>query len=146
MEEIINELKLAKKKKDLTNKQIAEATNVPEGTVARVFSHKEYNFKYDTIRPIVEYLITDDIYDEETPNPLPDENTIELLKHIIAEKNDEIEQYKEQLRAMAEIKDTEVTALKGNTKILRLIILCLAVSLLMMVVVDLGISGVGWFR
>ena len=139
MEEIINDLKIAKKKKGLTNKQIAEATGIPEGTVARVFSHKEYAFKYDTIRPIVEYLITDDIYDEEVPNPLPDESTIELLKHIIAEKNDEIESLKVDSRK-------EIETLKNNTKTLRLTTLCMAISIILLILVDLGISGIGWFR
>lgn len=153
MQEIINDLKITKKKKGYTNKQIAEATGIPEGTVSRVFSSKDYNFKYDTIKPIVDYLMMDDFYDEEVKNPLPEDDMLELFRHILPEKNHqieemycEIEQLKEQYRNSHDMHKIEVEQLKNNMRMLRFIILSMSISIVLLILVDLGVSGVGWLR
>lgn len=146
MTEIIADLKLAKKKKGITNKQIADKTGIPEGTVARVFATKEYNFKYDTIKPIVELLLTNEIYDEDVPNPLPDSDIVELLKHINVEKNLEIDELKEQIIAFEDKYTNETKSMLSHIKTLRVCLAVLAVSILILVIIDFTVTNIGWFR
>lgn len=76
-----------KKEKKISNAKLAELTNVPEGTIDRIFTGKNPEFRYSTIQPIVAYLI--DIEDE-TPNEAPSEyyvETIDGYKLIIENKN-----------------------------------------------------------
>lgn len=57
---IVGKLKEAKTEKSYTNQDIADLTGVPKGTVDRVFAGRNTNFKYETLQPIIELLLTSD--------------------------------------------------------------------------------------
>lgn len=98
--ELIDWCNKRKKEMHLSNARLADLTNVPEGTLDRIFTGKNPEFRYSTIQPIVAYLIQ---IDEETPAPEdPDSvaeqqyyNTIEGYKLIVANKNHVINELKE---------------------------------------------------
>ena len=85
-----------KRKKDmkLSNAKLAEITGVPEGTLDRIFTGKNPEFRYSTIQPIVAYLIG---IQEDTPEKASNEfyvNTIDGYKLIIENKNHIIDELK----------------------------------------------------
>lgn len=45
-----------KEERGLTNRNIAEGSGVPIGTVSRVFSNNGSDFRYETLQPIIQYL------------------------------------------------------------------------------------------
>ena len=85
-----------KKQMHLSNAKLANMSNVPEGTIDRILTGKNLEFRYSTIQPIVKVLIG---INEETPtNETSDyyAETIDGYKLIIQNKNQII---KEQQRA-----------------------------------------------
>lgn len=54
----MDQLKIAKAAAHppLSNREIAERTGVPQGTVDRVFGPKPYNFTYETLKPLMDYF------------------------------------------------------------------------------------------
>lgn len=43
----------------ISNESLAERSGVPKGTIDRLFSSKHYDFKYETIRPLLKVLVGD---------------------------------------------------------------------------------------
>lgn len=85
-----------KRKKDmkLSNAKLAELTGVPEGTLDRIFTGKNPEFRYSTIQPIVAYLIG---IQNDTPEKAPNEfyvETIDGYKLITENKNHIIDELK----------------------------------------------------
>lgn len=58
VQSIVDQLKIAKAAAHppLSNREIAEHTGVPQGTVDRVFGPKPYNFTYETLKPLMDYF------------------------------------------------------------------------------------------
>lgn len=58
VQSIVDQLKIAKAAAHppLSNREIAERTGVPQGTVDRVFGPKPYNFTYETLKPLMDYF------------------------------------------------------------------------------------------
>lgn len=98
-QELIEWCNKRKKEMRLSNAKLADLTNVPEGTIDRIFTGKNPEFRYSTIQPIVAYLIK---INEETPEPSDPNNvselkyydTIEGYKLIVANKNHVIDELK----------------------------------------------------
>lgn len=98
--ELIDWCNKRKKEMHLSNAKLSELTNVPEGTLDRIFTGKNPEFRYSTIQPIVAYLIE---INSETPQPSDPSNvselkyydTIEGYKLIVANKNHVIDELKE---------------------------------------------------
>ncbi len=85
-----------KKQMHLSNAKLANATGVPEGTIDRILTGKNLEFRYSTIQPIVKLLIG---INEETPTNESSDfyaDTIDGYKLIVQNKNQII---KEQQRA-----------------------------------------------
>lgn len=83
-----------KKQMGLSNAKLAKLTNVPEGTLDRIFTGKNPEFRYSTIQPIVSLLVG---YKEETPQDETSDfytNTIDGYKLILDNKNHIIDGYK----------------------------------------------------
>lgn len=85
--EIIEFLKQRKKFLGVSNQKVAEGSNVPVGTIARVFSFDpktdKADFKFDTLRRIAAFLMGYSWGDEDCPVPPSDEiaaQTIEALE------------------------------------------------------------------
>lgn len=89
--ELIDWCNNRKKEMKLSNAKLAELTGVPEGTLDRIFTGKNPEFRYSTIQPIVAYLIgiQEDVPKNETSEFYVD--TIDGYKLIIENKNHIIE-------------------------------------------------------
>lgn len=76
-----------KKEKRLSNAKLADITGVPEGTIDRIFTGKNLEFRYSTIQPIVSYLIG---VSDATPTEASKEfyvETIDGYKLVLENKN-----------------------------------------------------------
>ena len=81
-----------KKQMHLSNAKLAIASNVPEGTIDRILTGKNLEFRYSTIQPIVKVLIG---INENTPENESSEyytQTIDGYKLITLNKNQIIDQ------------------------------------------------------
>ena len=85
--ELIDWCNNRKKEMKLSNAKLAELTGVPEGTLDRIFTGKNPEFRYSTIQPIVAYLIgiKEEVPQDETSSFYV--NTIDGYKLIIENKN-----------------------------------------------------------
>ena len=94
--EIIDWCNKRKKEMHLSNSKLAMMSNVPEGTIDRILTGKNPEFRYTTIQPIISILIG---YQEETPENESNDfytNTIDGYKLIVENKNHIINEYKEE--------------------------------------------------
>lgn len=85
--DIIDWCNKRKKEMHLSNAKLANATGVPEGTIDRILTGKNLEFRYSTIQPIVRLLIG---INESTPiNESNDyyADTIDGYKLIVSNKN-----------------------------------------------------------
>lgn len=76
-----------KKQMHLSNAKLAKATGVPEGTIDRILTGKNLEFRYSTIQPIVKLLIG---INEITPTNESNDyyaDTIDGYKLIVNNKN-----------------------------------------------------------
>lgn len=97
--ELVSWCKGRKEALGLSNSRLSQLTNVPEGTIDRVFSGRYTEFKYSTIQPILVVLTG---YNRETPEPdnSDDEqgkyyyDTIEGYKLVVDNKNHQISELK----------------------------------------------------
>lgn len=79
-----------KKAMGISNAKLADVTGVPEGTIDRIFTGRNNEYRYSTIQPIIRYLIG---YDDITPEDKPSDyyaNTIEGYKLAVENKNNSI--------------------------------------------------------
>ena len=65
--ELVDWIKARKRHLGWTNQQLADRSGTPRGTIDRLLSHHSFDFKHDTIRPIVIAVIGDDL----DGNPCP---------------------------------------------------------------------------
>lgn len=85
-----------KKQMHISNAKLALQTNVPEGTIDRILTGKNLEFRYSTIQPIVKFLLG---INEETPTDETKDYYVESIdgyKLVVENKNQII---KEQQRA-----------------------------------------------
>lgn len=160
MQAIIEECKAIKRDLGYTNQFIAEQTGVPEGTVSRVFGGKAYNFKYETIQPIMAFLARE--RDEEAPPP-PGSNSdiVGLYADIVSSKNTEIAAMKTDHRAelgnlKTEHKETmQELKLEYRGKIAKLekailrqrfLIVVMVLIVLILAIIDFSHTDIGWWR
>lgn len=121
-------LKTLKQAKNLTVRDLAKLTNIPEGTITNILSGKTENPSFDTIQKLAIALDADISYIiggskiEELTNV---SETIETIRKI----------YKEQIKAL------------NNDKIFLAIINCVLVVLIAIVLLfDLFNGGIGYIR
>lgn len=103
--EMIEWVRQRKQMLGLSNARLAELSGVPIGTVDRLLAGKYTEFRYSTIQPIIVVLLG---HAEATP--IPDENdedqgqyyynTIEGYKLVLDNKNQEINQLRDNLDRM----------------------------------------------
>lgn len=158
MQAIIDNCKKAKLEKGYSYEYIAEQSGIPKSTVERFFGNKGTSCRYDTIYPIVRFLMD---FDEPTPTkniaaemPLPVPEMIDWYKEVILkreaieakmkeEHKTEIAELKAEHRQnLAELKSEHTKSKRGLTISLIITLLINAVLL----VLDTQLSGVGWFR
>ena len=157
---IVEKLKEIKRNEGYTLQHIADISGVPIGTVNRVFSQTHYDFKYDTIKPLVRALgLETDVHEIQHEESTP---YIELLRSVIQEKNVEIDRLKiekteEINRVKAEVhdelsefkadyRDNIIKPLRRDKVIWRTVaIVCISVIILMFVF-DFIITDKGWLQ
>lgn len=160
IQEIIEECKEIKRNLGYTNQFIAEQTGVPEGTVSRVFGAKTYNFKYETIQPIMAFLVNERD-DEALPKPNSDNDIVGLYADIVSSKNDEIAamktEHREELGSLkTEHKETvqelkreyqgKIAKLERMNHIQRILIIAMVLTILILAFIDFSYTSVGWWR
>lgn len=153
---LIEQCKTIKRKLGYTNQFIAEHTGVPEGTVSRVFGTKAYNFKYETIQPIVEFLAG---ADEDTP--APNNDVIALYADIVASKDADIAALKAEHKAaidalkaehqarMQEVKadyQSRIDQLQKTNHRQKFLIIAMITIILILVIIDFSFTDIGWWR
>ena len=108
----LENLKELKKSKGMTTKQIANATNIPESTLKRIFSGDTDNPYVDTIRRIAIALGSslDEVF-AETRLIVATETLAEVKENAVA-----IETELEALRAKVIAQETEILLLKKELK------------------------------
>ena len=101
-----------KKQMHISNAKLANLTNVPEGTIDRILTGKNLEFRYSTIQPIVRYLLG--ICEETPTNESSDyyAETIDGYKLVIQNKNQIINKQQEAYQMMV----TEKEYLKKNNE------------------------------
>lgn len=71
-----------KKKLDLSNAEIAERSNIPKGTVDRLFGKEEFTeFRFSTIQPIIRVLVGCKLEDLDCAEPVcADKNLLDTIE------------------------------------------------------------------
>ena len=86
-----------KKQQGITLAKIIEETNVPKSTVEAFFGSVDRQFRYETVKPIVKYMMQFDVPADEVDVPIPNPDLIEMYRTIIDIKNKSIDYLKEQV-------------------------------------------------
>lgn len=112
----LDNLKELKKEKGMSSKQIAELTNLPERTVARIFSGDTEDPRVDTVRRIVTVLggSLDDIFAES--GAVIGNNSLIALQGTVSRLTEE----NELLTAENAMLNNKVVALTAENDLLRL--------------------------
>lgn len=154
MENIKNireQCKAIKKEKKFTNQFLHEQTKVSRATIDRFFSNQECGFQYETIQPLVKFLIDFNKPVEETNIPIPDTDLMELYKSIIKEKESIIREKDNMIdtksRSIEHLKE-EAKDIKRSRNLFRTaFIVSIAVMLLFVYLfVDAMIGTIGMIR
>ena len=158
IQSIVEQCKEIKRKLGYTNQFIAEQSGVPEGTVSRVFGSKQYNFKYDTIQPIVAFLAEMDV---DGALSQPNNDVIALYEDIVAGKNRELAELKaehktevnnikaEHRAAVAELRaehQKETERVRKTNRHLRTVLCVIIGILVVLAIIDLSFTSFGWWR
>lgn len=90
-EELIDWINTRKKKLSLSNAKLSMLTNVPEGTLDRILTGKNPEFRYSTIQPVVALLIDEADLNSNTIK-IPNERLLEEIDFLKTsnENKDEI--------------------------------------------------------
>ena len=85
--EILEWCKLRKAHLKLSNKKLAELSKIPEGTIARLFAGEHMDFKYESIRPILMFLVGGTFDGNPCPgtNEAADQKQAETIERLQAE-------------------------------------------------------------
>ena len=85
--EILEWCKLRKGHLKLSNKKLAELSNIPEGTIARLFAGEHIDFKYESIRPILMILVGGSFDGNPCPAPIAadDHKQKEIIERLQAD-------------------------------------------------------------
>ena len=146
--ELLEWCKLRKQRLGLSNARLAEMSNIPKGTIDRVFAADTTDCKYETIRPIVKALVGD-----WTQNPCPSSETAKQDEHLHAEL-DRLQAENERLRQhildtetrhaedSARTKQNTATVLamfEGQLRFKNRAIVCLAFAVVLLLMCAVGI-------
>ena len=165
IDRMVEELKNIRRDKGYTLEYIARVSGVPIGTVNRVFGNTHYAFRYETIRPIIKALTGfDNLDNPDVENPLPDNDTIVILKAVVNEKGEEIARLNDMVKTMSEqfktereeiksqseakidyLKDNVIEPLKKDKVVWRAISIVLLCCLFLMIIIDFFVADKGWF-
>lgn len=166
MEAIIEKCKRIKIEKGYSFEQIADGSGIPKSTVERFFSGNGKSCRYDTIYPIVRFLVDFDDPLPESPKeivnemPLPLNDMLTLYREAIIKRESENECLKKEHKdAINELKTEHkeaITELKyefqkrldqanqTNTRLMIAIVSIISFFGLILIL-DIFLRGIGWF-
>lgn len=131
------------RKEDLrwSNAKLADASNVPKGTIDRLFSGEGIDFKHETIRPLVKALIGGE-WDNPCPHSQPSAEPDPALSLQVHDLQKDLEY------ANKTINRLELSVRSWKQAIYAMMILCgvMAVSLVAYLCMDMGNTNIGLFR
>ena len=121
--DLIEWMRTRKNDLGLTNAKLAELSNVPEGTIDRILSHRYTEFRYSSIQPLMAVLIG---LQSETPEPNPKDaeqnnyyyQTIEGFKLAMENKNHQIEDMQKTIEQLKKEIEFLKTAYQDRTRML----------------------------
>ena len=87
-----------KKQQGITLAKIIEQTDMPKSTVEAFFGSVDRQFRYETVKPIVKYMMQFDVPAEEVDVPIPNPDLIEMYRAIIDIKNKSIDYLKDEAK------------------------------------------------
>lgn len=152
-DELLEWCKERKRRLGWSNAMPAETSGIPKGTIDRLFSGSHTDFKYETIRPLVQALVGSELGGTPCPDAGQEENeTIKRLEEDNARLNeyvDQIEkQHNEDIKELKKEKQEEIDFLKSEVKNKRGYIKTLAIALTIIFValaVDYTNTHLGFF-
>lgn len=119
--------KARKKLLDLSNAEIAERSDVPKGTIDRLFGKEEFTeFRFTTIQPVIRVLTGCKLEDLDCADPVcADQKLIDTIEHQ-KERIETLEKEKKHLLKQEEryIKEFESTKAENRANIAALTQLC----------------------
>ena len=137
----VEQLKMIKEAKNLTNMEIANLSNIPLATITRVFNGQTPNPTFETISRIAIGMgvSLDELCGLKQPDappiPSPIENTLNSYSELLQEKDIRIKELKEE-------KERERKDRYRITSVL----ICVVCFLLLLLAFDLINGQVGYFR
>lgn len=92
--ELLEWCKLRKAKLGLSNAKLAEQSGLPKGTIDRLFAGEHFDFRFETIRPMIRVLVGGTWNGDSCPDPEPETERAdaEALKKL-SEENAKIRDY-----------------------------------------------------
>lgn len=157
VQSIVDQLKIAKAAAHppISNREIAERTGVPQGTVDRVFGPKPYNFTYETLKPLMDYFgLSKNDENREVSTSCEECVKIKEMEATILELRAQRSDTKEQVHmlqdAHAEAMDGQKTNARGYRHTIAILSVIIALLLVLIVAYllhfDLGNPNYGIFR
>lgn len=159
MRSIIEKCKKAKEENGYTFDMISEESGVPKSTVLRFFSDKGASCRYDTVYPIVRFLMG---FDDEVPEepkqieavmPLPPQDMILWYRDIITKRESEYEkliaEHKTELSELKAEHRQEISEIKAEHRKMNMrlwiTLIIMVLSITSVAIADIMTSGIGWF-
>lgn len=157
VQSIVDQLKIAKAAAHppISNREIAERTGVPQGTVDRVFGPKPYNFTYETLKPLMDYFgLAKNDENREVSTSCKECVKIKEMEATIQELRVQRSDTKEQVHMLQDAHAEAMDGQKTNARDYRrkIAILSVIIALLLVLIVayllhfDLGNPNYGIFR
>lgn len=135
----------------LTNQQLADLSGTPKGTIDRLFSKEQTDFKYETIRPILPVLVGGSFEDTVCQDPQQDALVAEQIKRL-EEENAKLKEKVEELKELKQEKKEEIAFLKSEVenkrkyiRVLFPLVIFLASIIILALVIDYMNSHIGFF-
>lgn len=154
--DLIEWCKLRKAHLKISNAKIAELANVPKGTVDRIFAADgEVDFRYESVRPLVQALLGGTFDGNPCPDPNPNEQAEETIKRLEADNKriqelyyKTLQEHREDLSAERTAEDFLIKQIKVKDRRILVLSILLALSLgaiIIALVIDSLNSDIGFF-
>lgn len=134
--QLIKWCKLRKTELGMSNQKLADLSGVPIGTINRLLSETNLDFKHETMRSIIQVLVGGDWNGFPCPNPdnhaheaAHEKEENDKLRAQIQKLESSIESIKADERRRIEFLKEEVTYLKGTIKFKNIFLIIFAVAL-----------------
>lgn len=150
--EVLEWCKLRKAQLRLSNAKLADLSGTPKGTLDRVFAGEHPDFKFETIRPVINALIGGSFEPGICPAPPIDEqaeDTIASLREQLEELKQQHQQNTQETKEESSVRiDFLKAQLKREQRVVAILAIILAFALALIIcalIVDKLNSDIGFF-